>query len=70
LKPSTIMSFHRSVVREKYQWLFTPTRRQKPGPKGSSPELVAAIIEMKLRNQRFGCPAAHPGRPFSDTQKN
>ena len=55
LKPSTIMSFHRSLVRRKYRWLFTPKRGSKSGPKGPSPELVAAILEMKSRNPRFGC---------------
>ncbi len=55
LKPSTIMSFHRSLVSRKYRWLFTPKRGGKPGQKGPSSELVAAILEMKLRNPRFGC---------------
>ncbi len=27
-----------------------------PGPKGSSQELIDAIVEMKRRNPRFGCP--------------
>ena len=54
LKPSTIMSFHRALVRRKYQLLFTPKRRGKPGPKGPSPELITAICEMKRRNPRFG----------------
>jgi transposase InsO family protein len=49
------MRLHRSLVRRKYQWFFSPKRRQKPGPKGPSAELVAAIIEMKCRNPRFGC---------------
>jgi transposase InsO family protein len=35
--------------------LFTPKTRGRPGPKGPGPELVAAIIEMKQRNPRFGC---------------
>jgi len=35
--------------------LFTPKNRGKPGPKGSSPELIAAIVEMKQKNLRFGC---------------
>ena len=26
-----------------------------PGPKGPSPELARAIVEMKQRNPRFGC---------------
>jgi putative transposase len=54
LKPSTIMSFHRALVRRKYQRLFTPKRHGKPGPKGQSPELIAAICELKRRNPSFG----------------
>jgi len=55
LKPSTIMSFHRALVKQKYRWLFTPKSRGKPGPKGQSEEVIAAIVEMKRRNPRFGC---------------
>jgi hypothetical protein len=55
LKPSTILGFHRALVKRKYRLLFMPKRRGKPGPKGPSPELVAAIVEMKRRNPRFGC---------------
>ena len=55
LKPSTILSFHRALVKRKYRLLFTPKRRGKPGPKGPSPELINAIVEMKRRNPRFGC---------------
>jgi transposase InsO family protein len=54
LKPSTIMSFRRVLVRRKYRLLFTPKRRRKPGPKGPSRELIAAICEMKSRNPTFG----------------
>ena len=53
LKPSTLLAFHRALVNRKYRLLFAP-RRWKPGPKGPSPELIAAIIEMKRRNPRFG----------------
>lgn len=54
LKPSTLMGFHRALVKRKYRQLFTPRRRGTPGPKGPSPELVDAILEMKRRNPRFG----------------
>jgi putative transposase len=54
LKPSTIMSFHRALVKRKYRLLFTPKLRGKPGPKGPSPELIEAILGMKCRNPRFG----------------
>jgi hypothetical protein len=40
----------------KYRLLFSSSsRRRKPGPKGPSAELIAAIVEMKRRNPRFGC---------------
>ena len=54
LKPSTILSFHRELVKRKYRLLFTPKTRGKPGPRGPSPELVSAIVEMKCRNPSFG----------------
>jgi len=54
LKPSTILSFHRALVKRKYRLLFTPKTRGKPGPRGPSPILISAIIEMKRRNPKFG----------------
>ena len=54
LKPSTILSFHRALVNRKYRLLFTPKTRGKPGPRGPSPELISAIVEMKRRNASFG----------------
>jgi hypothetical protein len=33
-----------------------PRNRAKSGPKGPSQELIDAIVEMKRRNPRFGCP--------------
>ena len=54
LKPSTILSFHRALVKRKYRLLFTPKNRGKPGPTGPSPELVSAIVETKRRNPNFG----------------
>jgi transposase InsO family protein len=54
LKPSTILSFHRTLMKRKYRLLFTPKTRGKPGPSGPSPELVSTILEMKRRNPNFG----------------
>jgi len=54
LKPATILSFHRALVKRKYRQLFTPKTRGKPGPIGPSPELISAIVEMKRRNPGFG----------------
>jgi putative transposase len=43
-------------VRRKYQALYSPHRRGKPGPKGPSNELIDAIVELTRRNPRFGYP--------------
>jgi putative transposase len=56
IKPATLLRFHRTLIQRKYRLLFTPRVRQRPGPKGPSKELIAAILEMKHRNPRFGCP--------------
>jgi hypothetical protein len=45
-----------ALVDRKYRRLFSSRyRRRKPGPKGPSAALIAAIVEMKRRNPRFGC---------------
>ena len=54
LKPATILRFQRLLVRRKYRELFSSKRRGRPGPKGPSAESIAAIVEMKRRNPRFG----------------
>jgi putative transposase len=56
LKPSTLLRFHNALKARKYRWLYSSSRRRKPGPKGPSAELVRAIVELKNRNPRFGCP--------------
>src|SRR5207253_498289 len=56
VKPATLFKFHKALVDRKYRLLFSSSsRRRKPGPKGPSAELIAAIVEMKRRNPRFGC---------------
>ena len=56
VKPATLFKFHKALVDRKYRLLFSSRyRRRKPGPKGPSAELIAAIIELKCRNPRFGC---------------
>ena len=54
LKPSTILRFHKALVKRKYRLLFTQLYGRKRGPKGPSRELISAIVEMKYRNPRFG----------------
>ena len=44
-------------MRRKYRRLFSSDgRAKKPGPKGPSEPLIRAIVELKSRNPRFGCP--------------
>ena len=57
LRPSTLLAFHQALVRRKYRRLFSSSPRpQTPGPKGPSTALIQAIVELKTRNPRFGCP--------------
>src|SRR4029450_7367263 len=56
-RPSTLLAFHRALVRRKYRLLFSARQRpKKPGPKGPEEALIRAIVELKSRNPRFGCP--------------
>jgi len=56
IKPSTLLSFHNALKKRKYRLLYSPRGGKKPGPKGPSREVINAIVEMKQRNPRFGCP--------------
>ena len=57
LHPSTLLTFHQALVRGKYRrWFSSSARPKKPGPKGPSESLIRAIVELKSRNPRFGCP--------------
>src|SRR5579864_6327777 len=57
LRPSTLLAFHQALVRRKYRRLFSSRScPKKPGPKGPDEALIQAIVELKSRNPRFGCP--------------
>jgi len=51
----TLLKFHNLLIKRKYRLLYSAGRKGKPGPKGPSPELIQAIIELKQRNPRVGC---------------
>jgi hypothetical protein len=55
-KPSTLLNFHRALVQRKYRLLFSPKHRAKRGPKGPDQDLIGAVVDMKKRNPRWGCP--------------
>ena len=47
IKPATLFKFHRALVDPKYRLPFSSSaNRRTLGPKGPSPELIAAIVEM------------------------
>jgi transposase InsO family protein len=57
VRPSTLLGFHAALVRYKYRYLFSARPHpRKRGPKGPSAALIRAIVELKSRNPRFGCP--------------
>jgi len=56
LKPSTLLRLHRTLTQRKYRRLFSSRVPKKPGPKGPSQEVIAAVVGMKQRNPTWGCP--------------
>ena len=56
LKPSTLLGLHQVLRNRKYQLLFSPKVRRKPGSKGPSRELIKAVVQTKQRNPTWGSP--------------
>ena len=56
LRPSTLSKSHNMLKKRKYRLLYTAGKKGKPEPKGPSREIIDAIVEIKRRNTRFGCP--------------
>ena len=57
IRPSTLLKFHNLLKQRKYRLLYSSAgSKRKPGPKGPSQALIQAIVKMKQRNPRFGCP--------------
>ena len=56
IKPSTLLSFHNALKKRKYRLLYSPGGGHKPGPKGPSKDVIDAIVTMKRRNPKYGCP--------------
>ena len=55
-KPSTLLRLHRALIQRKYRRLFSSNRPTRPGPKGPSQDVIAAVVDMKQRNPSWGCP--------------
>ena len=56
LRPSSLLRFHAALKQHKYRLLFSPRKGGAPGPEGPARELIQAIVGLKQRNPRFGCP--------------
>ena len=56
VKPATLLRLYQILKKRKYHLLFSPKRRQRPGPQGPEKELIDAVVEMKRRNPNWGCP--------------
>jgi len=56
IKPSTLLSFHNALKKRKYRLLFSPNGGSKPVPQGRPRDIIDAIVAMKQRNPRYGCP--------------
>ena len=46
IRPSTLLKFHNLLKKRKYRLLYSSSKHGKPGPKGPSPELIQAIVEV------------------------
>ena len=68
LKPSTVLAFHRALVKRKYRLLFTPKRCAKPGPKG--PFWSAHDLERKLHEFQNYYNGARVHRALDGTPPN
>lgn len=56
LKPAMLFRLHQALKTRKYRLLFSSAVHKKPGPRGPSRDVVAALIDMKRRNPTWGCP--------------
>src|SRR5258708_35200915 len=54
--PASLLSLRRALIQRKSRRLFSSKRPMKPGPKGPSHDVIAAVVDMKQRNPSWGCP--------------
>jgi putative transposase len=56
VKPSTLLRLHRALIQRKYRRLLSSKAPVKPGRKGPSHDVIAAVVDMKRRDPIWGCP--------------
>jgi len=54
LKPATLLKFHKALVEQKYNLLYSSNGNKKPGRKAPTQKMIDLIIEIKQRNPRYG----------------
>ena len=58
-KSATLLGLHRALIQRKYRRLFSSKWPTKPGPKGPSQDVIAAVVDMKQRNPTWGVHGSH-----------
>jgi putative transposase len=54
LKPATILTFHKALVKRKYSKLYSNQVKKTTGRKARDQVLIDLVVEMKKRNPSFG----------------
>ena len=54
LKPSTVLAFHKALVKRIYSKLYSNKTRKIPGRKPQDRTLIDLVLEMKKYNPSFG----------------
>jgi putative transposase len=54
IKPATILKFHKSLVKRKYQHLYSNKTGKKPGRESPDQSLIDLVIEIRKRNPMMG----------------
>ena len=57
LRPSTLLAFHAALVKRKYRVLFSPIRRNKPGPKRTFSGAYRGHCRDQETQSKLGLPA-------------
>ena len=50
IRPATILSFHKALVKRKYSRLYSNKTKKKPGRKGQDQALIDLVIDLIPRN--------------------
>ena len=70
VKPKTLLKFHQALKKHKYRLLFASSHRRRPGPKGPSRELIAAIVEMSVAIPGSAVRALHNRSPMPSVSRS